>query len=631
MTTTKRKYKFSDHLVNLSASQGNFNFKSESFQKLRLLEDKSLDHKIEDLKVESVALKKLSKLYEIERVVSEALLLYESNGTLPKGTTENHLVNAHEEIKNQIKLWRSFSSLCGKKVSRTVELIDANESKDVVANVIKDPTLFTDTEFLANGSYGTVYKAKYCGHFEVVIKILNSGIWTNREEGLQSFLAEVKNMITLQGHDKILPILGALPYADNFPDEWKVDQNGNPCQPHIIVMPFMANGTLEDLLEKNYEKMTTMSVQRKFEIIFDICEAMIWIEYRQLLHRDIKPENVFFDRNWTSKIGDVGMSQFHSSKNTKTSDSGESSNVHFSWWTAPEIIKGCDGPLTSKIDVYSCGVVFWQILTDTSTNAIVVDEVFPPDVIYNFDQAVQDGTRFPVSSSHPYLQDQPLLRDNVGLQNILSSTFSEKPEERPSFQQLQDLMGDAHIKLFLPESLCPTAYEFWKKNYFAQGKVKFSEFSRKLIFEMEYDDEDDCIPVLEHFLSVSEKNDSFVTIEKFSNLIKWFGTMKPDESGKNLIQRMISVVKQPWFFGELSDSEAEEKMLLKTKGKPVQGDFFVRLNNKNTGFRSVDKNPFIITRVVDINPIICLAHSHVYRDHNHYLIHLNSGIKSSST
>ena len=102
--------------------------------------------------------------------------------------------------------------------------------------------------------------------------MLNSGLYKNNTDAeLKFFLNEVKNMMSIQGHDKILPILGALPYTDTFPDVWKVDQNGIPCEPHAIVMPFMPHGTLEDLLEKP----TKIPLQRKFDIALEVCEGTL--------------------------------------------------------------------------------------------------------------------------------------------------------------------------------------------------------------------------------------------------------------------------------------------------------------------------------------------------------------------
>jgi len=94
---------------------------------------------------------------------------------------------------------------------------------------------------------------------------------------------------------------------------------------------------------------------------------------------------------------------------------------------------------------------------------------------------------------------------------------------------------------------------------------------------------------LQKMLAEEEGGELVVTIEKFSNLLKWYGKIKQDTF--NVMDRLESVMKKDWFFGDLGSSEAENK--LKTIGKP--GTFLVRLNMG--GQEAIEKTPFTITRL----------------------------------
>ena len=86
--------------------------------------------------------------------------------------TEQQLRSRLDEVANEITRWQTvanYSTLSSElqrleqlRNSRKGNLLDAAESSVVVATVIKDPTLFTDIEYLANGSYGTVYVLSLC-------------------------------------------------------------------------------------------------------------------------------------------------------------------------------------------------------------------------------------------------------------------------------------------------------------------------------------------------------------------------------------------------------------------------------------------------------------------------------------
>ncbi|PWA60770.1 PAC motif-containing protein [Artemisia annua] len=89
-----------------------------------------------------------------------------------------------------------------------------------------------------------------------------------------------------------------------------------------------------------------------------------------IVHRDLKSSNLLVDKNWTVKVGDFGLSRirYHTHLNTKA-------GIGTPQWMAPEILR--NEQADEKSDVYSYGVVLWEIATEK----IPWDNVNPMQVI----------------------------------------------------------------------------------------------------------------------------------------------------------------------------------------------------------------------------------------------------------
>ncbi|KAF9619788.1 hypothetical protein IFM89_009310 [Coptis chinensis] len=75
-----------------------------------------------------------------------------------------------------------------------------------------------------------------------------------------------------------------------------------------------------------------------------------------VIHRDLKSSNLLVDKNWTVKVGDFGLSrlkhEMYLTKNGKGTPQ----------WMAPEVLR--NEPADEKSDVYSYGVILWELVTE---------------------------------------------------------------------------------------------------------------------------------------------------------------------------------------------------------------------------------------------------------------------------
>jgi len=97
-----------------------------------------------------------------------------------------------------------------------------------------------------------------------------------------------------------------------------------------------------------------------------IIAGLMFIHSRKVIHRDIKPANLLVSAEGTVKLADFGLSKLLSSKSGKTTSSMRGSPGYM----APELLTSKSKiPLTfeafASCDIYSCGIVFWELLTAT--------------------------------------------------------------------------------------------------------------------------------------------------------------------------------------------------------------------------------------------------------------------------
>jgi serine/threonine protein kinase len=118
-----------------------------------------------------------------------------------------------------------------------------------------------------------------------------------------------------------------------------------------IVMEFVPGGTLE----KYSDKTNLLPIDKVVEIIFKCTRALDFANKLGLIHRDIKPANILVTGETDIKISDFGAALMTSNDETQVAGIGSPA------YMSPQQIK--EHPLNHQTDIYSLGVVMYQLLT----------------------------------------------------------------------------------------------------------------------------------------------------------------------------------------------------------------------------------------------------------------------------
>ncbi|KAL3642663.1 copper transport protein ctr1 [Castilleja foliolosa] len=192
-------------------------------------------------------------------------------------------------------------------------------------------------ERIGAGSFGTVHRAEWNG-CDVAVKILMEQDF--HAERFKEFLREVAIMKRLR-HPNIVLFMGAVTEPPNL----------------SIVTEYLSRGSLYRLLHKPGAK-EALDERRRLSMAYDVAKGMNYLHKRKppIVHRDLKSPNLLVDRKYTVKVCDFGLSRLKA--NTFLSSKSAAGTPE---WMAPEVLR--DEPSNEKSDLYSFGVILWELAT----------------------------------------------------------------------------------------------------------------------------------------------------------------------------------------------------------------------------------------------------------------------------
>ena len=189
-----------------------------------------------------------------------------------------------------------------------------------------------------------------------------------------------------------------------------------------ISMEYCEKRTLRDLIKRGLYKDND-EIWRLFR---QILEGLAHIHGLNVVHRDLKPENIFIDAASNVKIGDFGLATsgqytVHDKLSTAAMHiSGDlTRSIGTAFYVAPEVRSSVGGIYTSKVDLYSLGVIFLEMC-------------YRP-IVLNMERAqVSEALR----KKSPVLPADFDITEKAVQTDIILSLLSHSPKDRPASSEL---------------------------------------------------------------------------------------------------------------------------------------------------------------------------------------------------
>ena len=127
-------------------------------------------------------------------------------------------------------------------------------------------------------------------------------------------------------------------------------------QPYFA-MEFVRGHTLLD-----YADAHGLSVRQRVELMARICDAVQHAHQKGVIHRDLKPANLLVDESGQPKVLDFGVARVTDGEMQATLRTDVGQLIGTIPYMSPEQVQAEPGELDTRSDVYSLGVVLYQLL-----------------------------------------------------------------------------------------------------------------------------------------------------------------------------------------------------------------------------------------------------------------------------
>ncbi|XP_071806519.1 uncharacterized protein [Asterias amurensis] len=299
------------------------------------------------------------------------------------------------------------------------EVADIVEPTDrTYANVLfKDKSFPRDMlkiiKELGHGAFGEVFLAEAKGILKkskvtlVAVKTLKEGASQSDKDDL---LRELDLMKKLPDHKNVVRLMG-----------FSVEQD-----PLYIIVEYLSKGNLKDLLKDSRVKGTTvygnlhgasksLSCGDLMKFANDVADGMHYISSQKCIHRDLAARNVLVAEDMTCKVSDFGLAR--DVIDNRVYERKSEGRLPLRWMALESIL---DEMYTTKSDVWSFGVLLWEIVT-------LGARPYPTMSAKLMLKQLRIGFRMP----------QPTHCQGE-LYEMMLKCWEEEPDRRPTFEVIAD-------------------------------------------------------------------------------------------------------------------------------------------------------------------------------------------------
>lgn len=292
---------------------------------------------------------------------------------------------------------------------------------------------------VGHGGMGTVYEAfRETENFKqrVALKVIKRGM--NNEIILKRFRSEQQILATLE-HPNIGRFLDGGKTADGLP---------------FYAMEFIEGVSID-------EYCRSLSVEEKIRIFRDVCSAVSYAHTNLIVHRDLKPSNIIVTENGTPKLLDFGIAKVLDI-DSKEVGTATQLGMMTPRYASPEQIRG--EKVTTLSDVYSLGVIFYEILTNSK----------PYELEHkNYAEILKIITKTtltkPSENQRSKIKDQG-SKIKGDLDNIVLKSLQKSPERR--YQSVEQFSEDLRRHIVgLPITARPDTFQYRLSKFVERNKI----------------------------------------------------------------------------------------------------------------------------------------------------------------
>ncbi|KAL2331026.1 hypothetical protein Fmac_018607 [Flemingia macrophylla] len=271
------------------------------------------------------------------------------------GTKESHLNFGEENQKNVPVTTKAedaafhqkydHSQLQGYEDKNMDAIMENLRPQEPEYQFIKNEDL-EELRELGSGTFGTVYHGKWRGS-DVAIKRIKKSCFAGRSSEQERLTLEFwreADILSKLHHPNVVAFYGVV-------------QDG-PGATLATVTEYMVDGSLRNVLLR---KDRYLDRRKRLIIAMDAAFGMEYLHSKNIVHFDLKCDNLLVNLKDPirpiCKVGDFGLSKIK--RNTLVSGGVRGTLP----WMAPELLNGSSNKVSEKVDVFSFGIVLWEILT----------------------------------------------------------------------------------------------------------------------------------------------------------------------------------------------------------------------------------------------------------------------------
>jgi serine/threonine protein kinase/tetratricopeptide (TPR) repeat protein len=294
---------------------------------------------------------------------------------------------------------------------------DAGETDSYLGKQIDSYQILAE---IGRGGMGTVYLAAHgeeSFNKKVAIKLIKRGMDTTAV--LKRFIMERKILAQLE-NPNIASLLDGGSTTDGLP---------------YLVMEYIEGEPITKFCDSHQ-----YDIEERLELFRKVCSAVSYAHQNLIVHRDLKPSNILVSKDGTPKLLDFGIAKLlHPDWSAETDEATATMfRLMTPEYASPEQIRGL--PITTASDVYSLGVVLYELLSGQRPYKIerppppeiakTAEPVRPSSVVSSRSSFVNKTKEQQPPQTNPGSQivNAKLLRGD--LDNIILKALRKEPERR---------------------------------------------------------------------------------------------------------------------------------------------------------------------------------------------------------